>query len=346
MLTDNYPRVSLAHLPTPLERMDNLAKAIGTKVNLWVKRDDCTGLAMGGNKARQLEFYVGDAMEKGADVLLTTGAVQSNHVRSTVAAARKMGIEAEVQLEHRVSGRRPEYESNGNVVMVKLMGGKIHRYDVGEDESGADNNLYEIAKRLTDQGRKPYVIPLSPMNHPPYGALGYVVAAEEVLQQVASQMNSFDAIITPSGSATTHSGLLAGLRAADCQVPVYGLCVRRDAEQQEERVYKRTLMVAEMIDHPHCVTRQDVMCDDSTLGGGYGQLTPEVFETTALLAETEALFVDPTYSAKTVAGFINMVRQGQFNQGDNVVFLHTGGHPAIFAYPELLEGVTAVRERR
>lgn len=338
MLADNYPRVNLAHLPTRLERMDNLAKAIGTDVNLWVKRDDCTGLALGGNKARQLEFYVGDAMAKGADVLLTTGAVQSNHVRSTIAAARKMGIDVEVQLEHRVLGRQPEYENNGNVVLMKIMGAKIHRYDVGEDEAGADNNLYAIAERLKGEGRTPYVIPLSPMNHTPYGSLGYVVAAEELLQQVYSQMDSFDAIVTPSGSATTHSGLLVGFRALGCNVPVHGMCVRRDAESQEDRVYKKSLMVADMVGHPDCVKREDVMCDGSTLGEGYGQLTSGQLEATTLLAENEALFVDPTYSGKTAAGFVDMVRSGRFSRGENVIFLHTGGHPSIFAYPELLGG--------
>jgi len=338
MLVDKHPRVKLAHLPTALERMDNLAKHLGTDVNLWIKRDDCTGLALGGNKARQLEFYVGDAIEKGADVLLTTGAVQSNHVRSTIAAARKMGLDAVVQLEHRVSDRAPEYETNGNVVLMKIMGATIHYYEVGEDEEGADKNLYAIAETLKSEGRKPYVIPLTPMNFPPYGSLGYVLAAEEILQQVYSTMNSFDALITPSGSATTHAGLLAGFRALGCDVPVYGMCVRRDGPSQEERVFKKAQKTAEMIGYGGCVKREDVMCNGDTLGDGYGQLTPGQMEATTLMAEQEALFVDPTYSGKTAAGFIEMVRQRKFKKGDNVIMLHTGGHPTIFAYPELIEG--------
>ncbi len=337
MLVDNYPRVNLAHLPTPLERMDNLAKHLDTSVNLWVKRDDCTGLAMGGNKARQLEFYVGDAMEKGADILMTTGAVQSNHVRSTIAAARKMGLNAVVQLEHRVSNRAPEYETNGNVALMKIMGATIHYYEVGEDEEGADNSLYEIAKKLTRDGHKPYVIPLTPTNFPPYGSLGYVLAAEEILQQVNSSMSSFDAVITPSGSATTHAGLLAGFRALGCDVPVYGMCVRRDGPSQENRVFKKSKKVAKMIGYPDCVKPGDVICNGKTLGKGYGELTPGQMEATSLMAVHEALFVDPTYTGKTAAGFIEMVRSGRFKENSNVMLLHTGGHPTIFAYPELLK---------
>ncbi len=338
MLANKHARVKLAHLPTPLERMDNLAKALGTNVNLWVKRDDCTGLALGGNKARQLEYYVGDAMRKGADVLLTTGAVQSNHVRSTIAAARKMGIDAVVQLEHRVAKHAPEYETNGNVALMKIMGATIHYYEVGEDEAGADKNLFDLAEQLKQKGKTPYVIPLSAMNHPPYGALGYVVAAEEILQQVYSRMDSFDAIVVPSGSATTHSGIITGFRALGCKVPVYGMCVRRDAASQEDRVFKKGQKVAEMIGYPDCLKREDVMCNGDTLGEGYGITTPGQMEATYLLAEHEALFVDPTYTGKTGAGFIDMVRQGKFNKDDNVIFLHTGGHPTIFAYPELTEG--------
>jgi len=338
MLANKYPRVKLAHLPTPLERMDNLARALGTDVNLWVKRDDCTGLALGGNKARQLEYYVGDAVSKGADVLLTTGAVQSNHVRSTIAAARKLGMDAVVQLEHRVANHTPEYENNGNVTLMKIMGATIHYYEVGEDEAGADKNLFGLAEQLKKQGRTPYVIPLSAMNHLPYGALGYVVAAEEILQQVYSCMDSFDAIITPSGSATTHAGLLTGLRALGCNVPVYGMCVRRDGASQEERVYKKGLKVAEMIGFPDCLKREHVMCNGDTLGEGYGITTPGQMEATYLMAEQEALFVDPTYTGKAAAGFIEMVRQGKFKAGENVIFLHTGGHPTIFAYPELSKG--------
>ncbi len=157
-LTENFPRVELSHRPTPLERLNNVCAEFGT--NVWIKRDDCTGLAFGGNKSRQLEFYVGHALEQGADTLLTTGAVQSNHVRMTVAAARKLGLEVEVQLEHRVDREQPEYHNSGNPYLVRLMGAKIHYYPEGEDEAGADLALEQRAAELAAEGRKAYVIPL------------------------------------------------------------------------------------------------------------------------------------------------------------------------------------------
>ena len=163
-LTENFPRANLSHLPTPLERLDNVSAEFG--LDVWIKRDDCTGLAFGGNKSRQLEFYVGQALAQGADTLLTTGAVQSNHVRMTVAAARKVGLDVEVQLEHRVERTQPEYHASGNPYLVKLMGAKIHHYPIGEDEHGADLALEERAAELAASGRKAYVIPLSNAHTP------------------------------------------------------------------------------------------------------------------------------------------------------------------------------------
>ena len=225
MLTDSFPRTELVHGPTPLEAMQNLSEYLGG-AEILIKRDDCTGLAMGGNKTRQLEFYVGDALSKGADMLLTTGAVQSNHVRQTVAAARKLGLDCEVQLEERVSNQGPEYYRSGNPFLVGLMGAKIRSYPVGEDEDGADRALHDRAAELKGQGKSPYVIALS-QNHVPLGSLGYVKAAEEILDQLSDQGKPVDAIVLASGSGSTHAGLLTGLRASGSKVKVYGFCVRR-----------------------------------------------------------------------------------------------------------------------
>ena len=180
-LVNDFPRVHLGHTPTPLELLNNISAEFGT--NVWIKRDDCTGLAFGGNKTRQLDFYIGQAIHEGADTLLTTGAVQSNHVRTTVAAARKLGLDVEVQLEHRVDRDQPEYHNSGNPYLVRLMGAHINYYPVGEDEDGADKALEVRAAELAEQGRKPFVIPLSNA-HTPYGAMGYVEGAEELLTQL------------------------------------------------------------------------------------------------------------------------------------------------------------------
>jgi len=231
-----FPRVALAHRPTPLELMPNVSADLrGPEV--WVKRDDCTGLGMGGNKARQLEFYFGDALAQGADTVLITGAVQSNYVRATAAAAAKLGMGCEIQLEERVAGMDETYRRSGNVLLDQLFGARLHSYPEGEDEGGADAELEVIAERLRGEGRRPYVIHLSE-GHRPLGALGYVEAAGEILDQAAALDIDFDAIVVPTGSGATHAGLLVGLRAAGSKIPVHGVCVRRDAGAQAPRILR------------------------------------------------------------------------------------------------------------
>ncbi len=335
MLTDKYPRAKLSHTPTPLEQLNNLSKKLGGP-QIWVKRDDCTGLAMGGNKTRQLEFYIGDALSKGADTLLTTGAVQSNHVRMTIAAARKLGLDVEVQLENRVEGRQPEYFSSGNPYLMKLMGAKIHHYPVGEDEEGADRALNERADEIRKTGKKPYVIPLSG-NHIPYGSLGYVDCAEELLLQLKQFSLNIDGIVLPSGSATTHAGLLCGLRALESKAPVYGFCVRRNQEAQAKRAFDKAVRVAEMIGCPGIISKDDIWVDDRMLRPGYGQLNEDLLEAIRLSAFCEGLLLDPTYTGKSMAGLIHLITSGHFRPDQNVVFLHTGGAPALFGYPEIIE---------
>ena len=335
MLTDKYPMVDLSHTPTPLERLKNLSEKL-QGAHIWAKRDDCTGLAMGGNKARQLEFYLGDAVSKGADTILTTGAVQSNHVRMTIAAARKLGLEVEVQLEKRVDGRRQEYYNSGNPFLMKMMGAKIHHYPVGEDEEGADRALYERADEIRQEGGTPYVVPLAG-DHVPYGSLGYVKCAEEMLLQFQQRSLNIDGIVLATGSATTHAGLLTGLRALGSEIPVHGFCVRRDQTAQAERVLKKSQTVAEMIQCPDVVTKSDVLVDDRMLRPGYGQLNEDLLEAIRLTARCEGLLLDPTYSGKSMAGLIHLVTSGHFTRNQNLVFLHTGGTPALFGYPEILE---------
>ena len=339
MLTENikqkFPWVQLAHTPTPLERMNNLSKACSTRqgeINLWIKRDDCTGLAMGGNKARQLEFYIGEALARGADTVLTTGAIQSNHVRMTVAAAHKLGLECEVQLEERVSDRPLEYYQSGNPFLVGMLGAKVHKYPLGEDEEGADRALYDRAEELSKQGKTAYVIPLAP-GHAPLGALGYVLVAEELLSQMRD--TTLDAVVIASGSGSTHSGLLVGLRALGCAAPVYGICVRRNAELQKPRLFKRCQEVATMIDQPGLIDESDVVVSDVVLEPGYGRLNQATTSAIYKVGRREGILLDPTYSGKAMAGMFHLLAKDEFKAGQNIVFLHTGGAPGAFGYPEL-----------
>jgi len=332
-LTSDFPRASLSHLPTPLERLDNVSAEFGT--NVWIKRDDCTGLAFGGNKSRQLEFYAGQALAQGADTLLTTGAVQSNHVRMTVAAARKLGLEVEVQLEHRVDREQPEYHDSGNPYLVKLMGAKIRYYPVGEDEHGADRALEERAVELAAEGRKAYVIPLANA-HTPYGALGYVDAAEELLRQLAERRIEPLRFIVPSGSASTHSGFLVGVRAGGCGIAVQGVCVRRDAASQRQRVITKMRAVIDTLGVGVEIGDEEVLCDDRMLAPGYGMPSAATVEAIKYLARREGILLDPTYSGKTFAWLLEGLRGGGYSPDDHVVFLHTGGTPSLFGYPELV----------
>jgi len=333
-LTQKFPRVELSHRPTPLELLNNVSAEFDTRV--WIKRDDCTGLAFGGNKSRQLEFYIGQAQAQGADTLLTTGAVQSNHVRMTVAAARKMGLEVEVQLEHRVERHQPEYHQSGNPYLVKLMGAKIHYYPEGEDEAGADLALEQRAAELAKEGRKAYVIPLSNA-HTPYGALGYVDGAEELVGQLQALAIEPTCFIVPSGSASTHSGFLLGARASGCAAPVHGICVRRDAVSQKQRVGTKLQAVIDVIGADIEIPDTEILCDDSMLAPGYGLPSEATVEAIKYLARREGILLDPTYSGKTFAALLAMLRQGDFKADDNLVFLHTGGAASLFAYPELVE---------
>lgn len=335
MLTDKYPRAKLAHVPTPIEPLPRLSEKLGGP-NIWVKRDDCTGLAFGGNKARQLEYYFGEAVRDGADTILITSAVQSNYSRSAVAAARKYGMAAEVQLEERVPDRPDEYYKSGNPYLSKLMGAKMFGYPEGEDEEGADKAVYERAEQLKRDGKKPYVIPLAG-THKPLGSLGYVDCAEELLQQIDEMKLDIDAVICASGSGTTHAGLVAGLKALGSSIPVYGICVRRERVAQTERVFNKSITVAEMIGFQNIITEEDIRLIDNTLEPGYGRLNEQVKEAIALAAKEEGLLVDPVYTGKALAGLIHLIKQRQFLADQNVVFIHTGGAPALFGYPELID---------
>lgn len=338
-LTAQFPSVALAHKPTPLERLANISDQTG--VNIWVKRDDCTGLAFGGNKARQLEYYIGQAVEQGADLLLTTGAVQSNHVRCTVAAARKLGLDVEVQLEHRVDTRSHAYHHSGNPFIVELMGATVHHFPVGEDENGADRALYERAEQLRTEGRNPYVIPLANA-HAPWGALGYVEAAEELLEQQQHMQLSPHAWVVATGSASTHAGLLIGLAALEAELALYGICVRRPAAQQTERVWNKVEAVLTLMGEVSRPDKSRVICDERAFAPGYGQMSDAVRATLLRVARSDGLLLDPTYTAKSFTGLLGLIADGVIPAGADVVYIHTGGTPALFAYPEILQPANPV----
>lgn len=324
------PRVELAHKPTPIDEMENLSTHIG-RSRLYAKRDDCTGLAFGGNKVRQLEFYLGEARERCADTVLITGAVQSNFVRLAAAAAGKLGMKCHVQLEERVANVDKVYRTSGNVLLDRLFGAKLYYYDSGEDEAGADLRIRQIAQTLEDQGHRPYVIPLAP-GHPPLGALGYVLCAQELLDQTASKNLELDEVVVASGSGHTHAGLLFGLRALGSDLMVTGVCVRRGADAQRVRIEHHCVEIAKLLGIRNPIADSDINLMDAFLAPGYGMTNPPTMEAMDLSARLEGLVVDPTYTAKSMAGFIDIARHRKSNPSNTMLFIHTGGQPAVFGY--------------
>ena len=330
---DRFPRARLGHAPTPLEPAPNLGAALG--IELWIKRDDCTGLALGGNKVRQLEFHFGEARARGADTVLVTGAVQSNLVRIAAAAARKLGMEAHIQVEDRVEGMDGVYRASGNLLLDRVLGAALHAFPEGEDEAAADAAMEARAAALAAKGRRPYVVHSAP-GHPPLGGLGYVLAAGEIAEQARALDMRFDAVVCASGSALTHAGLLTGLRALGDRAPVLGICVRRDAASQTARVAEVASALAATIARPAPFDESGVEVSDAVLAPGYGRLNDAVREALALAARHEGLLLDPVYTARAMAGLIDHVRTGRIAAGSRVLFVHTGGQPALFAYGESL----------
>ena len=331
---DSFPRAVLGHTPTPIDSAPALGREMG--ITLHVKRDDCTGLAFGGNKVRHLEYYLGEAQQRDADVVLITGAVQSNFARTTAAAARYLGMDVHIQLEERVAGADDLYKRSGNVLLNRLLGAHLHSFPVGEDESAADRRLGSIAADLAEKGQRPYVIHLG-IDHPPIGALGYVRAAVEIVAQQRELDLQLDAIVVASGSGLTHAGLLVGLRALGQSVPVYGVCVRREAALQTPRVLRRVREISELIDQPDAVADGDVRVTDSTFAPGYGKLNPRTLQAIADAGRLEGLLLDPVYTGKAMAALAVLAEAGELDGERRVLFVHTGGQPALFGYHRALD---------
>ena len=321
----NFSRVDLCHQPTPLEEMPRLSAALdGPK--FWIKRDDCTGLATGGNKTRKLEFLLADALQQGADMLVTQGAVQSNHVRQTAAAACKFGFDCHALLERRVPDRAADYETTGNVLFDHIFGTTIEFRPSGLDMNA---EARAVTETFSANGRKPYFIPGGGSNE--IGALGYVSCAYEMLQQFDAQGLDVGWIVLASGSAGTHAGLLAGLHAAGSDIPVMGISVRQRRERQIAAVHKlAAATAAQLTDTP--LSLEKTMIDDGYVGAGYGLPTEGTIAAINLIARKEGVLLDPVYSAKGLAGMIGLTEQKFFDSQKDVVFLHTGGAAALFAY--------------
>lgn len=325
-----FARIRLAHLPTPLEPLPRLSEELG--LDLWIKRDDCTGLAGGGNKTRKLEFLLGAAFEQEADTLVTQGAVQSNHVRQTAAAAAAHGLACEIILEERTGSKASDYVGNGNVLLDRLFGATLRTVPGGTDMVA---ELEKTAKVVRARGGKPYVIPGGGSN--PVGALGYVDCAREIVVQADEMDLEVHRIVTATGSAGTHAGLIAGLAVMGADIPVLGIGVRAPKDRQEANVFKLAEETAALLGQPGRVTREMVVADCDYVGEGYGLIDQGVIDALTLAARLDGIVLDPVYSGKAMKGLIALARAGRF-KGETVVFLHTGGAQGLFGYQSEIEG--------
>jgi len=325
-----FPRRRYTPGETPLEKAPRLTKALGGP-DIYVKRDDLLGLAAGGNKTRKLEFLVADALAQGADTLITCGAVQSNHCRLTLAAAVRERLACRLVLEERVPGTY-DPEASGNNFLFNLMG--VERVTVVPRGSDMMKAMDKAADEVKAEGRKAYAIPVGGSN--PIGATGYVACAQEIMAQTFEQGINIDYVVCASGSAGTHAGLLTGFYGCNMNVPVLGINVSRAKHDQEELVYDLVKRTAQHVGLNLEIPREAVTCFDEYVGPGYSLPTPGMAEAVRLVARTEGILLDPVYTGKAMAGLIDLVRKGFFNKDDTVLFVHTGGSPALYVYQDYL----------
>jgi L-cysteate sulfo-lyase len=321
-----FPRIKLCHAPTPLEFMPNLTRRLDGP-QLWIKRDDCTGVALGGNKNRKLEFLMGEALAQGATHVVTQGAVQSNHVRQTAAVCAKLGLKCSALLEQRVQTNDASYASNGNILMDHILALPLGERPAGTDMQQA---IEALGQEISGKGEKVYLIPGGGSN--PTGALGYVHVALELLAQANDLGLRMDHVVHATGSAGTQAGLVVGLEAMNTGVRVLGIGVRNPRDKQEASVYTLAEATADKLGIAGGIRREAVEANCDYVGAGYGVPTEGMIEAVQMLAREEGIFLDPVYSGKGMAGLIDLIRKGAFEKDENVVFLHTGGQVGLFGY--------------
>ncbi len=329
MNLSKFPRRGYVQDNTPIDPAPAFSKALGGEVNIYIKRDDLLPGAAGGNKTRKLDFCIADALDKGADALITCGAIQSNHCRLTLSWAVKEGIPCYLVLEERVAGTyKPD--GSGNNLLYQILGAK--GISVVPDGTDIEAEMEKLAGKLRNEGKTPYIIPGGASNE--IGALGYVTCAEETMLQLNKLGLAIDNIIVPSGSTGTHAGMIVGLYGNNVNIPVHGINVGRSKEEQEilvkTLVDKTSIKVGLKTEIPQAA----VLCYDEYVGPGYSISTQEMIDAVKLLARTEAILLDPVYSGKTMAGLIGLLRKGVFAKGSNLLFLHTGGSPALYVYKD------------
>lgn len=327
----SIPRRNYSNGPTPIEYLGNLSKLLNGP-DIYIKRDDQLGLAGGGNKTRKLEFLVADALKNNADTLITCGAVQSNHCRLTLSAAKKEQLDCHLVLEERVAGSYNP-QATGNNLLYNLLDADSKTVVPG----GSDmvKEMEKVAKQVEAEGKKPYIIPMGGSNE--IGATGYVACAEEINSQLSENSLDIDYIITPTGSAGTHAGLLTGMGESNNDIPIVGISVNNEKHVQEENVYKLVGKTSDYLKLRNKIAKSSVKVLVDYIGPGYSLPTDGMIEAVKLLSQREGILLDPVYTGKTMAGLIDLIRQGYFKKEEKVLFLHIGGSPALYNYTSLFQ---------
>lgn len=329
--THGQKRAQLCHLPTPLQPLNRLSDELGGP-RIWIKRDDCTGLAMGGNKARKLEYVVPQAIAEGADTLVTIGAMQSNHVRQTVAAAAVAGMECWVVLGNWVGHEQDSYLKSGNRLLDEILGARIFE-PAGEETP--EQSLARVADLVRAQGRTPYIVEIGASTS--VGALGYVDCVQEILAHFSDVAIEPSAVYFASGSGGTQAGMLAATSLLNSPVVVQGVSVfQEDAPALRETIAQIATGTLELLGRDDVISPEAVQLDESELAPGYGLPNESMLEALKLLARLEAVILDPVYTGKAMAGLIRDVRAGRFHEDEHIVFVHTGGAPGLFAYSDII----------
>jgi D-cysteine desulfhydrase len=333
-----FPRRRYTEGETPLEFLPHLTQAVGGP-NIFVKRDDLLGLTAGGNKTRKLEFLVADALEHKADTLVTCGAVQSNHCRLTLAAAVKEGLKCRLVLEERVPGSYNP-DASGNNFLFRLLG--VETIDVVPGGSNMMAAMQRQVEELDRAGRRGYIIPGGGSN--PIGATGYVACAQEIQNQLFEQHLRIDRLVVPSGSSGTHAGLLTGFVGCNMNIPIVGIGVSRDPQDQNPLVYDLVQRTAERVGIRENIPMEAVVSFGEYWRPKYSVPNKKMVEAVSLAAKTEGILLDPVYTGKAMAGLIDLSRSGYFRKGENVLFVHTGGSPGLYAYLKPVLGLEDVSD--
>lgn len=321
-----YPRENLTRRPTPLDYLTHLSKELN--IELYLKRDDLTDLALGGDKPRKLEYEIAQAKANGADMLVTCGSAQSNHARLTTAAARKLGLDCALVLS------RDQFQAfQGNLLTVYLMGAQVEFVET-EDHWDLEEHALNLCEKLTKEGRRPYYIPVSGTT--PHSCLGYVDCGLELADQIEQRGLEFDAIYTPFGTGGIFTALLMTLRERGILSPMVGISVNRDLKTCEEYLEKWWTALSELLERDAQAERGEFEIQDGFIGKEYGDPTEAGLDAIMLMARTEGILLDPVYSGKVLAGLIAQQQAGRWTKGQRILMLHSGGVPALFAYHEAI----------